>query len=423
MAHEDAPSPLSQFVRSHGADAPDEAPPTQPCVMIVFGASGDLTKRLLVPALYNLACDGLLSPHFALVGAAMDPLDTAGFRERMTADIQKFHTRRDFDAYTWGDLVERFHYRQGGFDDPSLFAALKEEVARLDLEYGCGGNVLFYFAVAPKFFGRLCKAIHEAGFAEGPGWRRVIVEKPFGTDLASGLVHWGCDTWGSTEIPIVGRHFIRPFREHHVDPKSITRHDLVETNGNNCFSALPVEIVALFLNPTSAFQAYVATSLVLPVEGGLAASPARDTSTAAAWGTTSPFGASCRRVSTSAQDPFGCRTQLGPVYTSAEKDPSGSAHTRRDSVCSPVTSTRMPCAFAASCAVTASGRSVTRVGATDDGSGADAAAVVGNVVSKPRPRVNDATAATTPRRCLRPDMNNGDDQRVIALPPLHRVTD
>lgn len=63
------------------------------------------------------------------------------------------------------------------------------------------------------------------------------------------------------------------------------------------------------------------------------------------------------------------------------------------------------------------------VGATDDGSGADAAAVVGNVVSKPRPRVNDATAATTPRRCLRPDMNNGDDQRVIALPPLHRVTD
>ncbi len=197
MANEDAPSPLSQFVRSHGADAPDEAPPTQPCVMIVFGASGDLTKRLLVPALYNLACDGLLSPHFALVGAAMDPLDTAAFRERMTADIQKFHTRRDFDAYAWSDLVERFHYRSGAFDDPKLFAELAAEIARLDLEYGCGGNVLFYFAVAPKFFGRLCKAIREAGFADGPGWKRIIVEKPFGTDLASAralnaevLAHW-----------------------------------------------------------------------------------------------------------------------------------------------------------------------------------------------------------------------------------------
>lgn len=195
MADRDAPT--SQFFRSHGADAPDENPPTHPCVMVVFGASGDLTKRLLVPALYNLACDGLLSPHFALVGTAMDGLTTESFRTRMTEDIQRFHTRKEFDPYVWDDLVSRFHYVAGSFSDPAVFATLKGEIRRLDLEHGAGDNVLFYFAVAPKFFGGLCRSLHEAGFKEGAGWRRIIVEKPFGTDLTSArrlneevLAHW-----------------------------------------------------------------------------------------------------------------------------------------------------------------------------------------------------------------------------------------
>jgi len=165
--------------------------------MVVFGASGDLTKRLLVPALYNLACDGLLSEHFALLGTAMDPLTTESFRERMTADIKKFHTRQEFDPRVWDDLVNRFHYVPGAFDDKALFQTLRAEVKRLDAVVGAADNVLFYLATAPRFFGLLCDNLNEAGFKDGSGWRRVIVEKPFGTDLESALklnrevlAHW-----------------------------------------------------------------------------------------------------------------------------------------------------------------------------------------------------------------------------------------
>jgi glucose-6-phosphate 1-dehydrogenase len=172
-------------------------PTSQPCVMLIFGASGDLTKRLLVPALYNLACDGLLSDKFAVLGAAMDDLTTESFRARMNDDIKKFHTRHTFDPKAWADLVSRFNYFPAGFADDNAFAKLKTEVARLDKEYQCGGNVLFYFATAPRFFGLLCEKLHKHGFKDGPGWKRIIVEKPFGTDLASALklnedvlAHW-----------------------------------------------------------------------------------------------------------------------------------------------------------------------------------------------------------------------------------------
>jgi glucose-6-phosphate 1-dehydrogenase len=177
----------------------DEAtnPTSQPCVMLIFGASGDLTKRLLVPALYNLACDGLLSDKFAVLGAAMDELTTDSFRARMNEDIKKFHTRHTFEPKVWDNLVSRFNYIPAGFADDNAFAKLKTEVARLDAEYKIGGNVLFYFAVAPRFFGLLCEKLHKHGFKDGPGWKRIIVEKPFGTDLASALqlnkdvlAHW-----------------------------------------------------------------------------------------------------------------------------------------------------------------------------------------------------------------------------------------
>jgi glucose-6-phosphate 1-dehydrogenase len=193
-------SDRAQVLGTRGAESDAAGPTSQPCVMLVFGASGDLTRRLLVPALYNLACDGLLCDRFALLGAAIDPLTTDAFRRRLGEDIRRFHTRHAFDPAAWDDLVARFHYEPVAFDDLGAFQALKAEVARLDARYGCGGNVLFYFATAPRFFGVIGEQLYRAGFKDGPGWKRIIVEKPFGTDLASArqlnqdvLAHWDED--------------------------------------------------------------------------------------------------------------------------------------------------------------------------------------------------------------------------------------
>jgi glucose-6-phosphate 1-dehydrogenase len=165
--------------------------------MIIFGASGDLTKRLLVPALYNLACDGLLSENFAMLGYARSELSNEAFREQMTADIKKFHTRQEFDQEAWDKLVSRFYYMAGGYDNPAYFQKLKAQVSELDSKHNTQGNVLFYCALSPKIFGTVCDNLYEAGFREGPGWRRLILEKPFGTDLQSArklneevLAHW-----------------------------------------------------------------------------------------------------------------------------------------------------------------------------------------------------------------------------------------
>ena len=84
----------------------------------------------------------------------------------------------------WDKLVSRFHYVPGSFSEMPVFDALQAEVRQLDAEYQAGGNVLFYFAVAPRFFGLICDNLHASGFKDGPGWKRIIVEKPFGTDLA-----------------------------------------------------------------------------------------------------------------------------------------------------------------------------------------------------------------------------------------------
>ncbi len=178
-------------------DTPADNPTSEPCVMLVFGASGDLTKRLLVPALYNLECDGLLSDNFALLGTALEQLSTEQFRAKMNEDIKKFHTRNEFDQAKWDKLVSRFHYIPSTFSDLDAFQTLKGKVAELAAQHQTGGNVLFYFAVAPRFFGLLCDNLNKSGFKEGAGWRRIIVEKPFGTDLKSALqlnkdvlAHW-----------------------------------------------------------------------------------------------------------------------------------------------------------------------------------------------------------------------------------------
>jgi glucose-6-phosphate 1-dehydrogenase len=185
-----------------GAPSKSAAPAGTPCILVIFGASGDLTKRLLMPAIYNLACDGLLPDKFALVGIALDDLTTGNFRERMSAGIQEFNTRGKVDPEVWDDLVNRLHYTPGNFNDPGAYHGLAELVKRLDAEQQIGGNVLFYMATPPAVFGMIARHLDEAGLRrpDGHGWRRLIVEKPFGHDLDSAiklnrdlLAHWSED--------------------------------------------------------------------------------------------------------------------------------------------------------------------------------------------------------------------------------------
>jgi glucose-6-phosphate 1-dehydrogenase len=169
-------------------ETPIHQPPAEPCVLVIFGASGDLTKRLLIPAFYNLVCDGLLPPEFAIVGIAMDEFTTESFREKMSADIEHFSTRAEFDRPAWDGLCSRLYYIAGRFDDPAAFGRLADFVAQLDRQYRTRGNTLFYMATPPSLFGLISGNLQRAGFMDSsPGWKRIIVEKPFGTDLSSAV--------------------------------------------------------------------------------------------------------------------------------------------------------------------------------------------------------------------------------------------
>src|ERR1019366_7218362 len=159
-------------------------PHAEPCVIVIFGASGDLTKRLLMPAFYNLVCDGLLPEQLAIVGTAMDEFTTESFREKMSVDIRQFSTRKEFDLKAWDWLCSRLSYTPGKFDDNAAFSRMAELAEKLDQQYQARGNVLFYMATPPSVFGLISSNLERAGFkTNSAGWKRIIVEKPFGTDL------------------------------------------------------------------------------------------------------------------------------------------------------------------------------------------------------------------------------------------------
>jgi glucose-6-phosphate 1-dehydrogenase len=187
--------------RMTGDSSRPHAQPAEPCILVLFGASGDLTKRLLMPALYNLCADKLLPERFALIGIARDALSTETFRERMTADIPRYTTRQPFAPAVWERLAARLHYTPGDFDDPDAYQRLARLIRQLETEQQTGGNLLFYLATPPAVFGLISTNLDRAGFRNRPqGWTRLIVEKPFGHDLASAvalnrelLAHWAED--------------------------------------------------------------------------------------------------------------------------------------------------------------------------------------------------------------------------------------
>ncbi len=159
----------------------------EPCLMVIFGASGDLTKRLLLPAILNLRDSGLLPEQFAIVGVAKDELTTETFRNKLTQEIQQFTTRA-FDPKSWEALVSSIYYISGDFADPTCYQRLSKMMEEISTKHKTGANRIFYYAIAPSLFGLVSERLGEAALTkEEKGWARVIVEKPFGHDLASAV--------------------------------------------------------------------------------------------------------------------------------------------------------------------------------------------------------------------------------------------
>jgi glucose-6-phosphate 1-dehydrogenase len=160
-------------------------PVAPPCVMVIFGASGDLTKRKLIPALFNLRRSGLLPDNFAVLGIARQPLSDEELRQRVDDDIAACDEPEDPDCQAW--LLQRVLYHSGDITDRATYEQIARRLDEIDEQYGTEGNRLFYLAVAPSLFATVVQHLGAVGLAtESDGrWRRVIIEKPFGRDLES----------------------------------------------------------------------------------------------------------------------------------------------------------------------------------------------------------------------------------------------
>ena len=180
-------------------------PTAPPCAMVIFGATGDLTRRKLLPALYRLAQQRLVPSEFAILGTARQPHSDDEFRESMKAAIAEFGPDDSLDENAWQSFAKRIFYLTGDFSDAELYQKLKIKLEEIDKEYDTEGNRIFYLATAPDFFGVIAKQLGEAGIGRArsarsavkanaavkrsapakKSWTRIIVEKPFGRDLES----------------------------------------------------------------------------------------------------------------------------------------------------------------------------------------------------------------------------------------------
>jgi glucose-6-phosphate 1-dehydrogenase len=170
-------------------DARDKRMPriAGPAGMVIFGVTGDLARKKLMPAVYDLANRGLLPPGFALTGFARRDWATEDFAQ-VVHDAVKEHSRTPYRQEVWDRLAEGFRFVQGTFDDDDAFDRLCDTVHELDENRGTGGNHAFYLSIPPNAFPVVCKQLARSGLSDTTGddqWRRVVIEKPFGHDLKS----------------------------------------------------------------------------------------------------------------------------------------------------------------------------------------------------------------------------------------------
>ena len=158
-----------------------------PCALVVFGVTGDLARKKLIPAVYDLANRGLLPPGFVLLGFARRDWEQGEFAE-LARDSAKQHARTDFREEVWTRLADSIKFIPGSFDDDNAFDRLARDLLDLERSHGIAGNAAFYLSIPPSAFPTVLKQMERTGMAcneQSGGWRRVVVEKPFGRDLIS----------------------------------------------------------------------------------------------------------------------------------------------------------------------------------------------------------------------------------------------
>ncbi|MBV9469147.1 MAG: glucose-6-phosphate dehydrogenase [Abitibacteriaceae bacterium] len=180
MAQKDRECPTIHS--SNGAAHQD----TPPCVLTIFGATGDLAKRKLLPALYNLMAQKLLPDEFVIVGYGRRPQDEGQFRDGFAEGIKEF-ARLDWDEAVWNKLKERIFYQQGAYNEAASFKTLQDRLDQLSKQFNAGPNRMFYMATPPDEFAPIIENLGQLrqGNNHADGWCRLIIEKPFGRDLAS----------------------------------------------------------------------------------------------------------------------------------------------------------------------------------------------------------------------------------------------
>jgi glucose-6-phosphate 1-dehydrogenase len=163
-----------------------------PCILVIFGATGDLTGRKLAPAIYNLGREGLLPPNFACIGFARREKTNEEFRNEVKEDINTFSRVKPIDDGFWNNFQEQLFYHPSEFDDDAGYERLKETLKQLDSRFATRGNRVFYLSVQPKYFPMIIEKLKKHGLIYDPHdsikWSRVIIEKPFGRDSGSAAI-------------------------------------------------------------------------------------------------------------------------------------------------------------------------------------------------------------------------------------------
>ena len=156
-----------------------------PCAIVIFGATGDLSKRKLLPSLYRLFYERRISENFAVVGNSRTTLSDDQFRERMKESVSKFLEDAPFDEAVWNSFAQCLFYVPGDLNDPKAYDGIHHKLDEVEASHRTGGNVVFYLSTQPSYYAEVVEQLGAHDLEHGNGWRRVIIEKPFGHDLDS----------------------------------------------------------------------------------------------------------------------------------------------------------------------------------------------------------------------------------------------